>query len=156
MLRPVEAPDDLVLLIRAAPDNVEETIEDIAEDARDSADRYVIEGSAGERELLFGVSVFARSEAAAADEVLRRFARAPAYLEAPVGTIRRAGFSVLPTGDNTDHFDVQLIAGRVEEEGLAVILEVRQAAERLVRACGDLRPNPAYASSHQPLPEEPS
>ncbi len=110
-----------------------------------SASVYVVEGRGGDRELLFGVSVFAHRPGIAAVDVLLRFPGALAYVEAPVGVIRAAGFAVLATGSDRDHFDVQLLSGIREGNQAPVESAVRKAAARLLDAAGELRPNPLYA-----------
>jgi hypothetical protein len=67
------------------------------------------------------------------------------FVEAPVGTVRAAGFEVVPTGTDADHFDVQLIAGVVEPDAPPSEAEVRAAATRLLDTTGEWRPNPSYA-----------
>lgn len=144
MLRPEGPPDDMALLIRAMPASIDEAILDIAEDALESAAVYEVERLGGGRVALYGVSVFARSRGASPVEVLRRFASSPYYLEATAGTVRAAGFDLLPTGANPDHFDVLLVDDRSTDDPLLPLTEVRAAAERLVAVCGDPRSNPAY------------
>lgn len=56
-----------------------------------------------------------------------------------------AGFEVVPTGADADHFDVQLIAGVTERDAPPSEAEVREAATRLLDAAGELQPNPSYA-----------
>lgn len=155
MLREGETPDDLVLVIRASPATRQECIADIAADALRSGRLYAVPGAAGRREVLFGISVFARRVGVAPVEVLARFDAAPAYVEASVGTLRSAGFEVLPTGVNPDHYDVQLVGGQGEED-LEPLAAIRAAAERVVLAAGDLRPNPAYSGISGRPSEEPS
>lgn len=144
MLRPEGPPDDAALLIRATPASIDEATLDIAEDAWESAAVYDVEPPSGDPVALYGVSVFARPPGASPLEVLRRFASSPYYLEATAGAVRAAGFDVLPTGANPDHFDVLLVDGRGRDDPLLPLAEVRAAAERLVAVCGEPRPNPAY------------
>ena len=144
MLRPQGPPDDTALLIRATPASIDEATLDIAEDALESAAVYDVERPGEGRVALYGVSVFARPRGASPVEVLRRFASSPYYLEATARAVRVAGFEVLPTGANLDHFDVLLLDGRDPDDPLLPLTEVRVAAERLVAVCGDPRPNPAY------------
>ncbi len=146
MLRDGEPPDDMTLLIRATPSSVDEAVLDISEDALDSADIYEVERPGG-RVALYGVSVFARPPGAGAGDLLRRFASSPFYLEATVSQLRTAGFEVLPTGTNPDHFDVLLVDGRSPTAPLIARVEVELAARRLVEACGEMHPNPSYARS---------
>ncbi|MGQ0743611.1 MAG: hypothetical protein ACT4OS_04590 [Acidimicrobiales bacterium] len=110
----------------------------------ESAAVYEVEGPGGDRVALYGVSVFARQRGTSPIDVLRRFASSPYFFEAAVGAVRAAGFDVLPTGANPDHFDVLLVDGRLPDEPLLPLDEVRAAAGRLVVVCGDPRPNPAY------------
>ena len=144
MLRRGGPPDDTTLLIRATPASVDEGTLDIAEDALESAAVYEVDRPGGERVALYGVSVFTRPHGVRPTEVLRRFASSPSYLEATAGGLRAAGFDVLPTGANPDHFDVLLIDGRYPDEPLLPVAELRVAVERLVAVCGEPRRNPAY------------
>ena len=105
--------------------------------------------------MLFGISVFARRPGVALVEILARFDMGPAYLEAAVGSLRAAGFGLLPTGVNPDHYDVQLVPGQREED-LEPLAAIRGAADRLVAVAGDLRSNPAYAGVSGQPSEEPS
>jgi hypothetical protein len=109
MLRADAVADDLVVVVRAAPASVEDAINDIAVDALESGQTYVVQNERGEREPLFGVSVFALRAGVPLIELLSRFDEAPSYLEAQVGALQSARFVVLPTGANVDHFDVQLL-----------------------------------------------
>lgn len=143
MVRTGATPDDLVIVIRAAPSNRAEVVEDIATAAMLSAEAYVVERDDGSRELLYGVSVYARRQDADPD-VLARFSASPCFLEASVGLLRTAGFPVLPTGTDPDHFDVQLLSDYSEEDP-ADNERVWQAASKLAARAGDLWPNPLYA-----------
>ena len=60
MVRADETPDDLVLVIRASPATRSECVADLVADAVRSGRLYAVAGSGGRREVLFGVSVFAR------------------------------------------------------------------------------------------------
>ena len=80
-----ETPDDLVLVIRASPATRPECIADLVADAVRSGRVYAVAGSSGRRQVLFGVSVFARRPGVAPIEVLARFDAAPAYLEGRSG-----------------------------------------------------------------------
>jgi hypothetical protein len=147
-----DVPHDLVVVIRASPASRAGAAEDVAEAARVSGEVYVVEHEDGFREVLYGVSVYARRPGADPD-VLQRFKTAPAYLAAPVGRLRAAGFPVLPTGTHPDHFDVQLVAG--QGEGDPVTDEtIVAAAWRLVDLAGDLQANPFYAGAGDESPEE--
>ena len=145
MVRGAPPPDDLILLIRAAPSTVDEAVVDIAEAALDSADTYVVDRSDGRRVALYGISVFAREPGTGPRELLRRFAASPRYLEVSVGEVRSAGFDVLASGANAYHFDVLLVGDQTEEEPLLSFDEVEAPARRLVVAAGELRRNPSYA-----------
>lgn len=145
MLRPGPPPGATMLLIRATPASVDEAVLDIAESALDSADTYNVDLPHGSRVALYGVSVLGRPPAVGPSEPLRRFAAAPFYIEASVRDVRAAGFEVLPTGANPDHFDIQLIADRLPDDPLVPLTEVEAAARRLILVCGELRPNPSYA-----------
>jgi hypothetical protein len=59
-VRAGDTPDDLVVVIPATPASRAQAADDIAEAARVSAEVYVILHENGFRELLFGVSVYAR------------------------------------------------------------------------------------------------
>lgn len=143
MVREGEAPGDLVVVVRAAPATVAETVEDMVTAAEFSAEAYVVVRHDGARELLYGISVYARRPDADSD-VLRRFSASPSYFEVSVGLLRAAGFPVLPTGADRDHHDVQLVPGSLEEDPADRAL-VTLAASRLVARAGDLQPNPFYA-----------
>lgn len=140
-----DAPDDLLLVIRATPASRALAVEKIAEDAELSARIYLVELRQGERQLLYGVSVFAHRAGHELTEVLDRFPFAPMFIEAPVGVIRSAGCDVIATGENPDHFDVQLIPGVGERDAPPSRRELRAAAAQLLDAAGELRPNPSYA-----------
>ena len=151
-VRPGDVPHDLVVLIRASPASRAGAAQDIAEAARLSSEVYVVEHESAFREVLYGVSVYARRPGADPD-VLQRFSAAPAYLAVPVGRLRAAGFPVLPTGTHPDHFDVQLMAG--QGEGDPVTDEaIVAAAWRLVDVAGDLKANPFYAGAGDESPED--
>ena len=151
MVRPDEAPDDLVVVVRATPPSLTETADDIANAARLSAEVYVLERDDGSRELLYGVSVYAR-RAAAEPDVLVRFSASPCFLQVTVGLLTAAGFPVVPTGAARDHFDVQLVPDRLEGDPAEDAVVVRAAA-RLVSRAGDLQPNPFYAGEGEHTPE---
>jgi hypothetical protein len=115
MVREGEAPDDLLVVVRATPRRRGEAIDDIAADGLQSGRVYVV--AEGKRRVrLYGVSVFALRPGVPLIELLVRFDEAPSYLQATIGRLRAAGFDVLSTGVNRDHFDVQPFAGHGEEE----------------------------------------
>lgn len=144
-----------MVVLRAAAADRPRTLRNAVEDAVDSGATYVVVRSDGTREILYGISMFAQRGEAEVRDVLRLFPRSPLFFGLTVGEIRRAGFDVLPTGSNPDHYDVQLIAGRVEggaaEAGRE---ELRGAVARLLLAAGDLKPNPAYAWEASDRPED--
>jgi len=146
---PGAPPDDLVLLIRAAPSTIEETVLDIAETALDSADTYAVNRPDGTRVALYGVSVLARRPETDPAELLRRLAASTHYLEASVGDIRSAGFDITATGSNPDHFEVLLVGNQPEGEPLLSFDEVEESARRLVAVARDLRSNPSYAGEQK-------
>lgn len=117
----------------------------MAEDAELSARQYVVEAVPGVREVLYGVSVFARPPGVNIAAVLERFTGAPAYVEVAIGALRTAGLAVLATGANVDHFDIQLLGGVHESDPAASTEDLRAAAARVLAVGGPLRPNPAYA-----------
>lgn len=145
MLRPGKLLADTLLLIRAVPASQDEAVLDIAETALDSADTYEVERPDGRRVVLYGTSVFGRVPGVAPEDLLRRFAGSPSYLEATVREVRSSGFDVVPTGANPDHFDLLLIDGRSPDLPRLSLAEVELAARRLVEVCGELHPNPSYA-----------
>jgi len=155
LVRPGDVPDDLVVVIRATPASVEEAVDDIALDALKSGRTYVILGDHGEREPLFGISVFAYHSQVGLADLLVRFDEAPAFLESRVGKLRSAGFVVLPTGANLDHFDVQLLPGQPDKGDGEPAGAVRTAAARLVATAGELQPNPVYFGGPDTMVEEP-
>lgn len=144
MVRTEEPPDDLIVVVRATPADPEIALEEIVADAAGSADVYLLEIN-GRSEILHGVSVFAHRDGTDVVAVLERFPFAPTYAAVTVGTLRAAGFEVLPTGANPDHYDVQLVGGLTEESGAAERTELHRAAVVLLRVAGTRRPNPAYA-----------
>jgi hypothetical protein len=148
MLRAEPPPDDLLVVLRASPTDVDEAVDEVAEDAEESANVYVVTIS-GRTELLHGVSVFAQRDGLGANLVLERFAYAPRYCSARVGDLRRMGFEILPTGANLDHFDVQLVPGRSVEDGPADPTALLSAARLMIQVAGELLPNPAYAYNEE-------
>lgn len=145
LVRAAEEPHDVLLVIRAAPADREAAVDAMVEDAELSARQYVVEVVPGSREVLYGVSVFARRPGDEVAAVLDRFTGAPAYLEVAVGDLRGAGFGVYPTGANSDHFDVQLIGGLREGDPGASASDLRDAAVHVLAVGGSLKANPAYA-----------
>lgn len=145
LVRAGETPHDLLLVIRATPADREAAVDEMVEDAELSARQYVVEAVSGSREVLYGVSVFARRPGVGIAAVLDRFTGAPAYLEVAAGVLRGAGFEVYPTGTNADHFDVQLIGGVREDDPAASSSDLHQAAVQVLAVGGSLKPNPAYA-----------
>lgn len=143
-----------MLVIRATPASRAAAAANIAEDAELSARVYVVELAAGQRELLYGVSVFANREGGELGDILDRFPGAPMHIEAPAGAIRKAGFLVIPTGENPNHFDVQLLPGVGEGQVPPLSDDVRRAVARLLAAAGEMRPNPAYARGADERSEE--
>ncbi len=130
-------------------------LEDMVRDARYSGDTYALARTDGEREILYGVSVFAiRGDTTAAD-VLERFSASPNYLAVAVGKLRSAGFEVVATGANPDHFDVQLVRGVPADAPARTVddAELASRAAALLRLAGSLAPNPAYAGGES-SPEE--
>lgn len=111
----------------------------------DSADTYEVERPGGRRVALYSASVFALPSGVDAGDLLRRFAGSPSYLQASARQVRAAGFDILPTGVNPDHFDVLLVDGRSPDQPLVSPAEVQRAARRLVEACEDMRSNRSYA-----------
>src|SRR6266851_2008359 len=87
-LRDEAPPDDLVVVVRAAGLDLEGTLADMVRDARYSGDTYRIERTVGQREILFGVSVFAVGQAMTVPEVLEKFSASPHYLAMTVGQLR--------------------------------------------------------------------
>jgi hypothetical protein len=146
LVRDEPPPDDTVVMLRAAGADPTRTLRNIALDARESSDTYVIERSDGRREILYGISVYAQRHGVEPGDVLARFTHAPHYVAVPVGAIRGASFDVIATGTNLDHYDIQLIPGRFDAGSPeATDEEVRAAAARFLWAAGSLTPNPAYA-----------
>lgn len=139
-----EAADDAVLVVRATPADLDEAVASIAEDARQSAEVYVVDVPGG-RELLYGVSVFAHPPGTDIAEVLDRFPGAPCYLETTAGRLRAAGFGVHPTGTNPDHYDVQLADGIRETDAQLGFEELLHAARRFAETAGSPLPSPSYA-----------
>jgi hypothetical protein len=143
LVREGEDPGDLVVVVRAAPATPAEVVEDVVTAAEFSAEAYVVAQPDGTRELLYGVSVYARRPGADAD-VLRRFSASPYYFEVSVGLLTATGFPVLPTGADPDHYEIQLVPGRLEGDPADAAL-IARAASRLVARAGDLQLNPFYA-----------
>lgn len=154
LLRADDPPNDLLVVIRATPADRELAIDEMIEDAELSSCQYVVEAIPGARELLYGVSVFARRPGVDVAAVINRFSGAPAFIEVSIGAVRAAGFVVLPTGSNFDHFDIQLVGGIREQDPPAVSGILRHAAARVLAAGGPLRPNPAYSGGTAESPQE--
>lgn len=150
LLRDEPPAADALVVLRAAAADRERTIRNAVEDAIDSGATYVVARPGGSREVLYGISVFAKREGVEVGDVLRLFPRSRSFFRVSVGAIRTAGFEVLPTGSNPDHYDVQLLPGRIEgvdpDGGRE---ELRGAVLRLLLAAGELHPNPAYAGGGQ-------
>ena len=146
MLRAVAPADDLLVVVRAVGDDIAAAIADMVADALDSAGTYAVERG-GVREVLCGVSVFALGDSVDVAEVLARFPDAPRYLRLTVGALRSAGFEVLATGSNSDHFDIQLVSGVADmsPDQVPDPAMVRQAAETVARLAGPSWPNPVYS-----------
>jgi hypothetical protein len=144
MVRP-DIADDTVLVVRAIGSELEAAAAVIADDAGLSAEVYVVETADATREVLFGVSVFARTPGLDVDEVLGRFPHAESYLETTAGQLRSAGFPVYPTGSNVAHHDIQLVAGVTEQGGQPDEATIMKAARRVVEMCGVPHSNPFYA-----------
>jgi hypothetical protein len=141
--------DNLVVL-RAAAQDPTRTLRNLVLDASGSGRTYAVERSDGRREILYGISVYAQCEGQEVENVLRRFAQAPRYAAFSVGEIGAAGFEVIPTGTNPDHYDVQLIGDRFEgEPAEATDEELRAAAVRLLSTARQVASNPAYADSSE-------
>jgi hypothetical protein len=148
LVRDEETADDELVMLRASGSELAGAIDDIVRDALRSAAIYDVEVGPSRREALFGVSVFALRGGAEVGDVLDRFSSSPNYLAVTVGSLRRLGFAVLPTGSDANHFDVQLNPG-IDGADFELVADfvIEQAARRLVEAAGPLLPNPAYAGS---------
>lgn len=79
-VRDEDPPDDLIVVVRAAGLDVDATLADMVRDARYSGESYALEGSGGDREVLFGVSVFAVERDTTVAKVLEKFSASPRYL----------------------------------------------------------------------------
>jgi hypothetical protein len=154
LVRLGETPDDLLLVVRATQARPDAAAAAIAADAELSARVYVIDAPGERRDLLYGVSVFTHRSGVALGDVLDRFPAAAGYVEATVGTLRGAGFEVIPTGTNVDHFDIQLVAGIAEHDDPPAAADLLSAAERLMAIAGPVRPNPSYAGGVVDTSEE--
>jgi hypothetical protein len=104
--------------------------------------------------VLYGVSVLGCTGDTERIDLLRRFPRAPAYVEARVGRLREAGFEVIPTGTDIHHFDVQLVNNVSENAVQPTTVELEAVAARLLSAAGKLHSNPAYAGASEQSSEE--
>jgi hypothetical protein len=153
LVRDERPPDDALVVLRAAAPDRSRTLRNAVLDATESGATYVV-ARGGRREVLYGISVFACRADGEPAQVLSAFPLSPHHLELTVGLIREAGFDVIATGTNPDHYDVQLMSGRFEDEQPeATPEELRGAVARLLWAAGDLKPNPAYAGG-DPGPED--
>lgn len=92
LVRVGEATPDLLLVIRATPADREDAVVEMVEGAELSARQDVVEAATGSREVLYGVSVFARRPGVDVAAVVDRFIGAPAYFEVAIGALRAAGF----------------------------------------------------------------
>lgn len=155
MLRDEPPADDALVVFRATAADRDRAVRNALQDAVDSAATYVVVRPDGNREILYGISVFARREGAEVADVLRRFTGSPFFLTLAAGDIRQAGFELVPTGSNLDHYDVQLLPGRIEgADPDATSGEIRGAVLRLLLAARGPHPNPAY-SGERPDAEAP-
>lgn len=154
-VRDEDPPHDLLVVVRAAGFDIDGALADMVRDARYSGESYALAGVGGDREVLFGVSVFAVERDTTVAKVLERFSASPRYLAVTVGQLRSAGYPVVPTGTVANHFDIQLVSGipadapaRFVEDG-----ELASKAATVVELAGPPRANPAY-TGQEPLPEE--
>ena len=154
-VRDEDPPDDLIVVVRAAGFDIDGSVADMVRDARYSGESYALEGSGGDREALFGVSVFAVERDTTVAKVLEKFSASPRYLAVTVGHLRSAGYPVVPTGTVSNHFDIQLVSGIPADVPARFVAdgELASRAATIVALAGPLRPNPAY-TGHEPLPEE--
>jgi hypothetical protein len=136
--------DDDAVVLRAFPADRDHALRNLLDDATDSASTYVVVRQDGQREILYGVSVFA-SGTALEEEILARFPQAPVFSRVTVRNLRRAGFDLWATGSNPRHYEVQLLPGHLDGEAAVTAAEVRGAAARMLQAAGELLPNPGYA-----------
>lgn len=97
-VRDEDPPDDLIVVVRAAGFDIDGTLADMVRDARYSGESYAIEGIGGDREVLFGVSVFAVERDTTVARVLEKFSASPRYLAVTVGQLRSAGYPVVRRG----------------------------------------------------------
>lgn len=149
-------PEDLIFVLRAVGSDLQGVVDDIVRDARDSASIYDIEIEAGNREALFGVSVFALRTGRSVGQVLERFTASPSYLAVNLGSLRRIGLDVIATGTNVDHYDIQLIRGLPADRANSVTTdELRGIATRVLALAEPPRPNPAYDENIRNEPEDP-
>lgn len=154
LVREESAPDDALMVLRAAAPDRPRTLRNAVLDATESGATYVVDRGGGRREVLYGISVFACRAGREPEEILSAFPLSPHHLELTVGQIREAGFDVIATGTNPDHYDVQLVPGRFEgDHPETTAEELRGAVARLLWAAGDLKANPAYAGG-DPGPED--
>lgn len=137
--------DDRVELVRAVPVGGQRALRTAALDAAESGRTYVIQGPSGVREVLYGLSVYAVRGPGGIAAVMERFRQAPMVAVVTAGALRRAGFDLIATGSNPDHYDVQLLPGWLEEVTEATDEELHVAVARFLDVAGPLHPNPAYA-----------
>jgi hypothetical protein len=149
MLRDEAPADDLTVLLRATPADRESAVAQIAHDALVSAETYVVPTAAGAQNALYGISVWARRAGTDMTKLLRRFRFAPVYVEISAATLRRQAFEILAAGADPDHYEVQLLPGRLMGSSLASVQELADAARRLLDAAGRSIVNPAYAGGEE-------
>jgi hypothetical protein len=147
LLRDEEAPDALTVLLRATLADRELAAAQIAEDAFVSAETYVVPTASGAQAVLYGVSVYARRAGTDMAKLLRRFRFAPVYVEATAGALRQQGFEILAAAADPDHYEVQLLPGRLVSAPLASVPELSDAAR--LDAAGRPIINPAYAGGEE-------
>lgn len=154
LLRDGDVLADDVIVVRAAPVDPRRAIRNIVDDAHDSGSTYVVAHDAG-LEILHGISVFARRPGVRTAELMVRFRLSPSILEASAGALRGGGFELWATGTNPDHYDVQLVPGRIEAvDPQATVRELGAAAAGFLWVAGGLQPNPGYAGGGVEQPED--
>ena len=134
-----------MLVIRATPANPSAAVEEMADQAILSSERYVIEREDAGRELLYGVSVFAHRDGQDLTDVLYRF---------PAGYVRRGrgggdpGSRLRGLTDRDRCGPLRCAADLRRGRGRRLPpseQDVRVAANRLLDAAAPIRPNPSYA-----------